>query len=382
MASGFWIVSGTMGGGKTYAVVEICAEAFGQGAIVHSNVDFDLEELERRGWKDQLLKLPEDPLHWEEMLVGGAEGAENLLVVDEAAVFFHQRNQMAAKKSMAALFDLLVQSRKLGLEVYFVSQSVDNLDRSLRLMATGILHCVQTKRIPIFGPLIKRFRGDFMRRRYAPGKNRSELVPPSYARFRPEIGALYKTDEFLGRGLNIQRQVTRQGQTKGEKLPTGLKVMLWLVGLSFAWWARHFFGGSEPEAVAPKSVVASQNASPPPAIVEVPNDESRRVAPGMREFTWDPSDERVFYSVHQTRTGHRIFCGGRDFFALGECVEGERITEIVPFRGRFYVTGEQGRTWCLRKETAAEIEARRLKALQPEPQMSVLGLAQPQDFLP
>lgn len=224
---GLFLVTGTMGGGKSYFAAELARDTWKAGGIVHSNIPWNVEELQKHGWHEKHIKLPEDHLEWaryetgpdgkkrlaSDVLVGGAEGRENVVIVDEAALILHSMDQLENKKRNRSLFELVVMSRQLGLDVYFISQSAANIDVAIRNVMEQEIRCVNLRRVPLWGPImtgpLKPFFGDF-RRNYLSQKGRE--LTHSYANYSGDIGALYNT-HGVGDTINIKRQVTAAAKT-------------------------------------------------------------------------------------------------------------------------------------------------------------------------
>jgi hypothetical protein len=158
----FSLVTGTMGGGKSLYVVRKCIKAFREGALVHSNIDWRPGALDERGWSPQHIPLGDDPTKWVAMLKAGQEGKENVVAIDESAMIFHVWDQRGNQERDRSIFDLLVMSRKLGLEVYFITQHEENVAVAIRRMANDVRRCVSVKNVPIIGPLVAALKGDFL----------------------------------------------------------------------------------------------------------------------------------------------------------------------------------------------------------------------------
>ncbi|MBN8421907.1 MAG: hypothetical protein J0L73_23520 [Verrucomicrobia bacterium] len=202
---GLYIISGTMGGGKSYLAAQLAFECWRDGGIVHSNMPWNFEEIDSLGFTSQHITLPESHEQWvrtelgpdgkervaSEVLIGGAEGHENLIIIDEAALQLSAMDQAETKKKNRTLFRLVVMSRQLGLDMYFVSQSTTNLDVFIRNVAESIIHCQNVKRIPGIGAVLAFFVGAFRRTWLSPQQRKPLMT--RYARFNPAIGALYKT---------------------------------------------------------------------------------------------------------------------------------------------------------------------------------------------
>jgi len=224
---GFEIYTGPMGGGKSYAATEFILVGLKENAHVHTNIDLIHEEVEARGYSDKVHMLTGiDPTRWKDHLVAGQEGAENLLVIDEAGMNFHVHDAREQAAKYRELFQILIWSRKLGLDVVFISQHLDNLDAQLRRVAVSTLNCRAVKTIPFVGWLLAKLRGDFVRtRRSSDGKR---ALGRTFHRFKAEVGSFYKTDAMSGNSYQLKRSVTRQSKAMGAEQRKGI---FWIVVL-------------------------------------------------------------------------------------------------------------------------------------------------------
>lgn len=227
---GLFIVTGTMGGGKSYFAAEMAYKCWKAGGVVHSNIPWNQEELQQREFEHLHVKLPDDVSTWvrkepapeggerlaSDVIVGGTEGAENLIIVDEAALAFHMYDQVANRARNRVIFELVVMSRQIGVDMYFISQSAANIDVAIRNVAEAVIHCVNVKRLPGFGALLAWFVGDFRRAWLSPLKR--QVMSASYARFSSTVAALYNT-HGVGAKINVARSTSRK--EKGFSLSLG-----------------------------------------------------------------------------------------------------------------------------------------------------------------
>lgn len=249
---GLFIITGTMGGGKSYFASELAYKCWKAGGVVHSNIPWNNDELQRREFDHLHVKLPDDVSTWvrkepapeggerlaSDVIVGGIEGAENLIIVDEAALLFHMYDQVANRNRNRIIFDLVVMSRQIGVDMYFISQSASNIDVAIRNVAEAVIHCVNVKRLPSFGPLLAWFVGDFRRAWLSPLKR--QVMSASYARFSPVVAALYNT-HGVGAKINVARSTSRK--EKGFTLSFGawafLALLVGLVLTSFYFYRKN-----------------------------------------------------------------------------------------------------------------------------------------------
>lgn len=384
----FRLVTGAMGGGKSYLGAEIALKCWSEGGVVHSNMDWDWDELEARGFDRLHVKLPEDPTAWREVLIGGAEGQENLLLVDESAMIFHTWDASESRKRDRELFDALVMSRKLGLDVYFITQHADNVQSALRRMANEDLRCVAVAKVPIIGPWLRWMKGDFLRIVRQPEK-RVELSR-SYHRFRPEVGKLYKTEALRGAAANIVRDPTRQRQKL--KAPLWLRVTFVLMCIAFGLSVKRLWDYAHEEsyferkarektpgdATAHPSTRQAQEPPQPkksPKMGDLVSGTARDLvgpatggppsppllhpygpASGATRswFEWAPEDERIILAQQILATGGRVQTMGGQIWHVGAVLEGGCVETMVYYGREWYVTLDTGRTFYLRMRTYQE----------------------------
>lgn len=373
----FQLVVGTMGGGKSYYGAEIALKCWEQGGVVMSNMDWNedaLDEINPLFLREQHRKLPENVLDWHKVFIGGAEGAENILLVDESAMIFHTWDAAESRKRNRGLFDVLVMSRKLGLDVYFISQHGDNVDSALRRMAQTEIKCVNVKKqIPVLGPWLAKAKGDFLRITRNP-ERRQELTR-EYVRFRQRVGDIYQTDALRGLASKIERSATRKEQkTKApfwlKATAVGIVVAFFggLVQLKGTWDAMHGEKPGKPadgqqtgqagtvhsasgQQVPPGQMVSSVRVGQAPPLLT-----PFGPASGHKEewIEWDDVDERIIVSV--TRYGQRVavWTLGGQKFTVGSRIEGETIESLQSVGDEWFAKGKTGRVFYLRRRTYRE----------------------------
>jgi hypothetical protein len=364
---GLYIVTGVMGGGKSYFTADVMWTAFSEGAVVHTNIALNQRIVDEKGWTDLYVKLPEDPDSWRPLLHKGAEGRENLLIVDEASLTFHVHDQQKKRDSNRGIFELLIWSRRAGLDVYFVSQSAQNLDAQLRRLAEIRIHCTQVKMIPFIGPWMKYFVGDFMRTRYAGGDGKSR-IGTTYHRFQQRIGDFYDTHDLHGRDLGIQDNgATRKKKSNKDARTMGCVFLFLIVALIFGAYRFYgmFWGRDDGEAVAEASGTPAPATSEPvqPQDLIKKLTEEKGQAFGPRVFTVSVAGRSVEWAVDSADDLHltavmqdplRVFIRGGGVIQLGRAYEGDLVESIVTAHERFYILCASGRKLVARKPTKIE----------------------------
>ncbi len=316
---GLFIITGTMGGGKSYFAAELAFKCWKAGGVVHSNVPWSQDELHKREFDHLHVKLPDDVSRWvrkepspeggerlaSDVIVGGSEGAENLIIVDEAALAFHMYDQVANRNRNRTIFELVVMSRQIGVDMYFISQSAANIDVAIRNVAEAVIHCVNVKRLPGFGPILAWFVGDFRRAWLSPLKR--QVMSANYARFSPTVSALYHT-HGVGAKINVARSTSRK--EKGFSLSMSawafLAVLASLIVASFYFYAKNkgFWNIERRFAKAEKEDLQPVDLRNAPAPAGAAGPRAQIVAKLSAPLTFYTSDGEVFSMVQ--RPGVRL----------------------------------------------------------------------------
>lgn len=137
------IFQGRIGGGKTYFAIERIAMKIAQGGTIYSNIELVLPGLARLVAKkygvymerDAVRELPEGVHGWWETVEWGVRECPVLVIIDEAQVFYNSRDWSRTQSQHAGMLSFLTQSRKACVDVIFVTQHGDNIDKQFRLLA-------------------------------------------------------------------------------------------------------------------------------------------------------------------------------------------------------------------------------------------------------
>jgi len=356
---GFHIIQGTMGGGKTYLGAELIYACLQEGGYVMTNVDLVPEEVERLGWTDKVVMLTGNPTEWKDKLIAGVEGSENCVVIDEAAMLFYVHDAAKNRDTNRPFYELMVWSRKLGLDMYMIAQHADNVDPAIRRAAQYIIHCVNVAKIPFLGAMLKKFMGDFRRVWITPLSLKA--VRSTYHRFRPDIGRFYATEKTAGFQLSLETRATRKKPEESGWKPVisfGL-LMLAMVGGGL-WVARHQWqkarGGNKPT-----ESVSLVNPPPPALIdkgsekVEKGQDELKeeKRGGGMIAVEWDVEHEFPLTSAWLGRFGWVVTTAACRY-EVGGMVEGKICVAITRYMESFFIELEGGEFHVARALTRGE----------------------------
>lgn len=156
-----YAITGRKGAGKTLFAVGVIRDALRAGKRVATNLDVHLDKLLGANSRATLLRLPDRPTAADLEAIGrGQEGKveddNGVIVLDETSTFFNSR--AFGDRDRQPLLDWLVHSRKLGWDVYYICQGLEQIDKQLR--TTMIEYHIGVKRtdkwpIPGVTPLFK-----------------------------------------------------------------------------------------------------------------------------------------------------------------------------------------------------------------------------------
>lgn len=376
----FHLITGVMGSGKSYMGTELCMQAWKEGAIVHTNLPLVMEEVERNGWTAQTVLLPKKIKDWvrfektpdgEEMpcsdiLIGGEEGRENVLVLDEASLIFDVDTQMKDREKNKPIFTLIALCRHVGLDLYFLAQHQGNVDAKLRRLAETRTKCVKTERLPLLGWLIALMPwfGQFLRIVYM-GENKTAYAR-TWHRFDKRVGALYKTHGMRSSvGMRIQgtRATKADDATsrKGKFLVVGALVAFIASGCLLAWRLNQRIAGpakeKAPVAAAPGTGGSpGRQASPGGSHGDKAGPAQPRKG-GLRLMEWDEQDELILAAVVRDSKSIRVLARGGVVLTVGGYYFGELVSEYQAFAGWHYFRTSFGRTVVVRPINSDERKA-------------------------
>ncbi len=167
-------IVGVMGSGKTYAAVRVAAQRMRDGVDVCSNFTLDPAELGGTGrWAPFT--------SWEDL----EHIRDAVVIIDEAHLLAPSSHAM--KFPMQAR-EALAFARKRGLDLYWISQNADRVNRTLRDLTTEMWQCR------------RRAFGGFLVERWEPsefGKQRCRPFLRMRYRFDKGIGQAYDTSQVV-----------------------------------------------------------------------------------------------------------------------------------------------------------------------------------------
>lgn len=136
------IFEGKIGGGKTYSAVARILERFSRGwhvwtniELVPSGVDKALRKLYWKRFNEGLFHPVVNAARWDSEVLWGIPEAPTMVVIDEAHLWFNSRDWAKASRAMLAFLSL---SRKVCVDVIFITQHAENIDAQFRRQALHI----------------------------------------------------------------------------------------------------------------------------------------------------------------------------------------------------------------------------------------------------
>jgi hypothetical protein len=267
---------------------------------------------------------------WEsDVLLMGAEGAENVVVVDEAAIEISADTQDKDKEKNSGLFGLVALSRHAGLDIYFLAQKMTHVAKKVRDLAETRTMCSNCANIPVAGWFLKRFFGDLRRTVYKDGT----LFGSVFLRLKPEICEFYQTH-----GMRQQLELKAGGQrikkesdwNRRSMIFIGGGLLICLVIMSWGGWKTYTSLNTQDEGKreveeAPRAVTKVQRYQPDGTTKEVLLPDIPPPPKGGIMLEWDAYDEHVLAGVVKSRGAKVVVTrGGRRLYAGGS-YEGQRI---------------------------------------------------------
>lgn len=156
-------VTGKKGSGKGLFCAGLIRDALLTGRKVATNMDIFPEQMLGPMSKATFIRLPDCPTVDDLNAIGRGneiidDDLNGIIVLDESSKYFNSRQW--GDKARQPLLDWLIHSRKLGWDVYYQMQGLEQVDKQLR--ATQIEYHVSVKRtdkwpIPFITPLASCF---------------------------------------------------------------------------------------------------------------------------------------------------------------------------------------------------------------------------------
>lgn len=210
------LFTGNLGGGKSLASVGLMVETLVKGGYVFTNVEifpeaikkFCRDEHPRRVvLRDEQFRIftPREVPEFHKYLRRGTRELPVYCVIDEAGKYFNARRWNDGLASKMEISDFIRESRKLHIELVFIVQELDYLDKQFRLL------CQYRWRFQDLGKLHVPILGKFLLRKCY--DNETE-VPISY----PRIGKWWLKDARYYQLYNTDALVSEYAMAEAEEL--------------------------------------------------------------------------------------------------------------------------------------------------------------------
>lgn len=156
-----YVVQGKLGTGKGKYCVGKMQEALRKGLRVATNCDLYMEHLMPEGNRAIAYRVPDKPHAADLDAIGHGnpdsydEEKNGVMVLDELGSWLNSRQFQ--NEHRAALLDWLIHARKKGWDVYLIVQSIDMIDKQVRVgLAEYIVKCIRADklRLPVIGPFM------------------------------------------------------------------------------------------------------------------------------------------------------------------------------------------------------------------------------------
>lgn len=161
-----YIIQGKKGNGKSLVAVNRMKECLQRGSPVATNLDLYLVHMFNKTARNLVvMRLPDKPTTHDLVMIGRGtvrydESKNGALVLDECATWFNARSW--AEKARKETIDYIMQTRKIGWDMYLLIQSVNALDAQAReSCGEHIVTCSRLDRvaIPYLGSFLKMITG-------------------------------------------------------------------------------------------------------------------------------------------------------------------------------------------------------------------------------
>jgi Zonular occludens toxin (Zot). len=152
------IFQGRIGGGKTYNAVLRMAGHMRKGGHVFTNIEVNWEGFKILCEKSFGFIAQDEQFHVltteqipsvHKHIASGSQGCAALVVVDEAQLFYNSRDWQKQDKG---LLTFLTQSRKVCVDMIFITQAATNIDKQFRVLCQYVWAFKDMKRFIDFLP--------------------------------------------------------------------------------------------------------------------------------------------------------------------------------------------------------------------------------------
>jgi len=342
------IFEGLIGGGKSYSAVLRIERQLASGGLYIGNIKINMETMRRRLWKrykwtlhdDQVIQLDEHEVGaFHEYCPHGTTEKPVLVVIDEAHLWLNSREWSKANKD---LLKFLTQSRKVSIDIIFISQHCKNVDSQIMRLVAWRWRMRDMSNWSLPGLGMRWPLQQILQSRY---DNTDTYIDRNWLWKDKGIFALYDTTDLLV-GFQMAEGVRTDFTAKKRKAGKQIKAIKWakdyggwIVVCLLILWAgagcvhmtrkvKGFLGGTPMKASDLEEVKD----------IEIPKGEKRKeekevAAVVEAEREWSVETEWHNFEAHMVwargpvvSVGGRLYEGGK-FYRAGRCVvlEPERL---------------------------------------------------------
>lgn len=253
--------------------------------------------------------------------------------IDECHEFFNARRWASTGNDC---LHYLTQHRKLGDDVFFITQAVANCDKQLRSVTQEFIYLRNhnKEKLPIFGGLFRSFPV-FTRSTYSePMTGMPGQLAMETRTFRLDVPGLCSCYD-TARGVGIQGAGADTDEKK-KGLPISVLFVFGLVLVAFFWWGTSAFANSFRSDPAPEIVSTNSPATNNPGIVkQISNSVGNVVAGGVGQgFAIEEKTEKIEpVLTSQNREKPDVFLSGIMVIPQGG---GRKSIQVFLTDGRVY----------------------------------------------
>jgi len=223
---------GGLGSGKTSFAFERGLERMLRGGTMVTNIapirpkirEWFAEEHGLEFDDSRLVEIEDGTDPWKYARVGTDE-LPSMLVLDEAHV---EHNARDWNKSSAAQMLFNTMARKLKVDVIYITQDINNVDKQFRRMAQVIWYCRNAKQRKLLGGLIQFPFNLFFRVPYVCGPGVPPIAQSPEICFRPVSWGMFKTDHLVGKAASTFSVLAAAQASPLKRIPKPVKPTDWL----------------------------------------------------------------------------------------------------------------------------------------------------------
>lgn len=382
------LVTGYQGGGKSYYAVELMLAKARAGGYITTNLPLVEEEWKMLGLWDQIIRLPgkardivkktkvakvqpdgttiEEDQFISEFIVAGAEGRENLVIVDEASLQFDIDEQMKSREANQPIFALSALCRHAGLDLIFIAQHSKNVDAKLRRMAARRVHCVKTQDIPLLGWLLVKLPWcGFFCRSYYRGEDR-EADGRTWHNLDLNIGKLYRTHGEASKVILLKRDGSPESGKVVNPVERNAKIkfalaLLFILALTGVSLSGLWGVASRRTKVPTQSTEANSGEQATANAVSKSNNGKQATANAAPAKSAKVQPGATYAAVRTVRGAPVLYLDGGDVVDTRGDLFGSAVKQWAEMSGNYILLTESGQTFLFRPKSGEEKDARRAK---------------------